>query len=978
MYTPDQYARAKAQVSNAPPERAAQIRARIAAYEESLPTKDRPGKLVGFLDASPEPAAALDPLTVKKQLEGLKPPDTATEAQTASVIANAPPEHADPNIDYTLPNASGRKDLAAPPEYVAKNPLNGIKHVALATLGDPLDGPGAGTYQEPSAEQFMNDQRALLKARGIPEDPNNQQFQDQFAEYKDRKWQQAYEKAAAADQPLTRAEYVDHSRSWDTLKTALEAAPDLASTFAKGFARAATLHATDALAAGSDKLTGRDDVGADRAQTERNPLTEAAGELVGAARPSGPLASLTEGAANAGAKVIPGAAGRIAGSALGGAVAGEADNLGRSVAQGLGDVAHGRSTESAKDNFTSHLLGSGLIGSGFGALGGIATEGAMAGRRALRTSDVGREVNALEQGGGATGLVRGVTPPKAVAENIEAARPPLPGESKLNLEATPTDLAAGKLHEPLTAQNAKDNTEFRARAEKENAQAYAADPNLQQPKPMTKTADAVVDLIKARSLPEAEGKAIPGAEDALPARNNKPFIDLAKKLFKPRLVTSVEAADAARATGGRVISLADAEELGLPVSAMQHEPDLETGVPHDAPPIPDEPGAPAGSTREELFGAADKPTPWDGKDLGPRAGRAKPPPAPEPGSDWDSRGRQEARFEHVRGKQRVPLPGETYLPKPTDDVTRVSNSPPVPMPSPTPSAPTGPPPELMPSSPAAATARAAGLPDDQLRVVLDPRSFDAKKYEEIISALDDAAKAGRAGADVDPAWKDFQRAVRQDREQFSQSWADLKDKHYREQLELEQRAGHANIAKGNKPYSEMDPNAQKAFAGSLPKYGTPAASKDQNDAYRALADAAGPKVRAELETLRAQTAYESLKTKATPNLRESAGAGGATTRIGGLGTATKLRADAAARGISRGPKGLPPIDPKTLSPELLALIRQGNPIAREYRPSGTMANMFSMGKGSLGLKAGSVYNSLTADEQKRLQGLLDATAKEAK
>jgi hypothetical protein len=113
-------------------------------------------------------------------------------------------------------------------------------------------------------------------------------------------------------------------------------------------------------------------------------------------------------------------------------------------------------------------------------------------------------------------------------------------------------------------------------------------------------------------------------------------------------------------------------------------------------------------------------------------------------------------------------------------------------------------------------------------------------------------------------------------------------------------------------------------------------------------------------------------------MRESAGAGGATTRIGGLGTAAKLRADAAARAVSRGPKGLPPIDPNTpISPALLKLIREGNPIAREHTAAGVMSNMFSMGKGSLGLKAGSVYNSLTPDEQKKLAGLLAAT-KEAR
>lgn len=1001
MYTPDQYARAKAQVDQAPADKQAILRQRMGEYEATLPNAERPGKLTGFLDAGPE----------GPNVPALPPESSVYKFPALGEQVNAPGAP-DPNIDLSLPNASKLKQFSAPAEYVAKNPLNGVKHIAAATLGDPLDGPQANTYREPSQEQFVNDQGALLKARGIPFDPRDERFADQFAEYKDRKWQQAYQKAAAADLPLTRAEYVQHSGAWDKLKDAVVDAADMGSAFAKGYARAATLHGTDVLAAVSDKLSGRDDVGSDRAQTERDPYAEGAGELAGATRTGGPLASITEGAASIGAKIIPGAAGRIAGAALGGAVAGEAENAARSVAQGLGDMAHGRSGESAKDNFTSHLLGSGLIGGGLGAVGGVAAEGAGAVRKWVRpgTGDLAREIKANDLGGGATDVIRGVVPSKAVAANIETARPPLPGElNKPNLETTPQNVAAQKLHEPLTAQNAKDNADFTARAERENAAAYAADPNLQQPKPARNIVDSIIDTIKKRSREET-GAEIPSPDEALVAHDNKPLVSLLRQATKAKVVTAVEAANEAQATGGRVVTLGEAKALGYSVSP--HTPDPETGVPPDAPAIPDEPQGPPGGSTADVFGRqADKPTPWNGRDLGPRAGRAKAPPAQEPGSDWDSRGRDDARFEHVRG-QRPELPGDVYVPtpnsnpsvpfegplpkfadpearalqryEPPDSSALAAKRPPLPGESLPPRAP---PPEAtdyaetksgtwspITATPAAKTAQAAGVPDEQLRVLIEPRSFNAQKYETIISGLDDLAKAGRAQGNVDPAFKDFQRAARADREQFSPEWAELKDKHYRTKLALESRAGFANIAPGNKPHSEMSANDKKTFEGGLLGYGsTEPAKKSANDAYRALADAAGPKVRAELETLRAQTAYDSLKTKATPNMRESAGAGGATTRIGGLGTAAKLRADAAARGVSRGPKGLPPIDPKTLSPELLALIRQGNPIGREYKPVGAMANMFSMGKGALGLKAGSVYNSLTPAEQKRLDGLLEAT-----
>lgn len=1068
------------------------------------------------------------------------------------------PAELDTTRDGNLPNASKLKTLAAPPEYVSKNPMAGLKHVALATAGDPLQGPSAGTYFEPSEHQFTADMGPVLKARGVF--PGSPQFVDAYAEYADRKWQQAYQQAQATDTPLTRVKYVQHSGAWDKLKDFVAQSADEGSAFAKGYVNGLAPGSVAATGAASDLATGRNDVDADREQAYRDPGAAAAGETLGAIDPRS-LLSKTAGVIGKVGKYLPGMIGRLGTAALAGAGAADVGLAGNAIGQGLGDAAHGRSLDDAKSSFTSHLLGSSLIGSGAGVFGQLGAEGADAYRASLRRGQLGGEVGSLEAGGGATDLLRGIKSPKEVEANVEAARPPVPGENKQEPTGSALELQAGKVQGPIAKQNVDDYAEFKQRAAAENQAEIDRDPNLREPKPTKATANAVVDLVKARTQPEGRDvEFLPGASQSLPGRNNGPFIDLAKKFWKPRLALGIDAAQAARANGGRVVSMADAEALGYPIKDLRAGTAMNAeGVPNGAPEIPDEPvdvtkalpryskdqlasgsgdvgdaspeqaeaikrytfgkrnpgdtdlidsylqAAPVSplphvyrgialpaddaadflangtfdtgatptsvssdpitarsfaarnqnpgdvaitlklkhtsarnvqpfadkqvsvekelmlpsrrkfeieskvrdpsnpdgwivtarevpsepgnaSTTEEVFGRpADKLTPGPTSLLKPRPGRAFKTPTGPVGSDW---------FDQAKAAETVALNSGDYA---VDDPFAAQRSgsgksPPADTPT-TPDAsaepgspsvrPNGPPSELRPPPlppPSGPKAR-PGVPDSEYRVVLEPREYNAADFEKLVEALDDAAKADRKGAHVDPAWKDFQRSIRQDREQFGQRWVDLKAAHHAEKTALEQRAGHANLGDSPSTYEEMPANAQKSYNAGLVNFGSRGSAAESNAALRSLAERAG--VKSELETLRAQRARDALTEKATPALHEGVGVGGAFARLGGLVPAMKLRADAAARAVSRGPEGTSGFDPSKLSPELLSLVRKGAPIAREVKPAGPLLNVFSMGRGALGLKAGSGYNAtrdrgasaktLSPEETKYLEKLLAAT-----
>lgn len=575
MYTADQYARAKAQIGGAPPDARAILKERIGEYERYNPSHNAPTEgahaLSGETLSGPPQAGAIEP---KLSHESETKYSTPFEAGIVEPPAPAP-DIEDQALDTSLPNASKLKSLDTPPEYVAKNPLNGLKHIASATAGDPLNGPLANSYYEPSERQFQQEQGPLLAARGVQ--PGTPGFADAFAEYKDRKWAQAYEKAATEDRPLTRMEFVErHGLGWDRLKDFLANSYDTAGAFAKGLVAGRTLQGSKLIGAASDAMTGRDDVEADAAQADRSPWASLAGELKGAS--SGPLANVTKAATPFSTSASMGA--RIGGAAIGGAAAGEVDNLSRAVATGAGDVAHGRGLSNAKDEFVSHLLGAGAIGGVAGAVGHTLAEGANAYQKSV-AADM-PELAQLRRGGGDTDVYRGIRPGKAVAGNLEAAREPLPGEAKVSTGSTPTEVAVGKVREPMAKAHTDENAAAYERMGAEKLAAVEADQKLQEPVKARNAAKTAVDWVRSKLQP-GNGY-IPGMKlsvaQTTPGGDVSEAQKLAVQLYKPRLVTGPEAQAAAQANGGYVTTVEEAKRMGFDVGGLD-----DTGVPAGAPPI---------------------------------------------------------------------------------------------------------------------------------------------------------------------------------------------------------------------------------------------------------------------------------------------------------------------------------------------------------------------------------------------------------
>lgn len=1087
-------------------------RAALREYELSNPQHAVESTGIRKLEETEPEAKTLNVPELPAETQAPKPVD---KLQAFSDQVNTPVAGMDLTRDEYLPNASKLKSLAVPPEYVAKNPLNGIKHIAIATLKDPLDGPAAGTYYEPSEKQFQADMGDVLAARGIA--PGTEDYAQAFAEYKDRKWAQAYQQAEANDTPLTRAEYIERHGAWEKLKGALAEMPDVASAFAKGFASGGTLHATEAL-----------ETNADREQADRDPIARGAGELVGSMRTTGPLAKITKYAGGLASKVLPsGMFGRVASGAIAGGAAGAADAFGRSAAEAL------RGEPNAKERFIQALPGSTLVGAGFGAGGQLLAEGANAFQKST-VADM-PEIAQLRRGGGDTDIIRGVKPGKDVAANIEAAREPIPGEAKPPPEGNATEIAARKLQTPLTEANASAHSETHRAIAAEQDAAIAANPKLQEQLPANKTAQAAVDWALAKLQPEARPGYLPGVSkplsaEVLPGADIAEVQKLAPRLWKPRLVTAADAESIANKARGRAITLDEAQKLGLDIPGLSTELGPE-GVPLNAPPIPssvnpvdvlpryskdvlsgaagsataatpeeaeairrytfgkrnpgdvelinqylekapvsplphvyrglvmpadqaaeflandtfnigDQPTSvssdpitarsfvarnlnnagdvgitlklehssardiqpfandqvkvekelllpknsnfeivskhkdasnpgnwivvareiPAdqggASTVEDVFGTpAEKPGAFVGPVRGATPGRAKPPPAPEPGSDWDNPDEAKARFDWMYGN--TPSRAEAPAAKP-DDVTptRVSeNVPRLPRERwETPSSPSGPPSELrapVPPAPPSNGPPIGGIPRSEYRVILEPRRFDAKTFEEILGDVDRKAKAGSATAQPDPAWKALQRAIREDRSQFGKDWTDLIAKHHEQLNDVEQRSYHAGINE-KKPYSEMQGSSQQTLNGKLVDF---PGGADSQKALRELAAQAGPGVQHDLEVLGAQNAYSKLKGLANPKIGETLGAGGVSGHLRGLGPSVRLRTEALSRAVSAGPTGEP-----TITPRLAQFIRSNAPKPK-YLPG-----VGAMGAGALGLKAGSVYGS-TRDRGARAQTL---------
>lgn len=1009
MYTEAQYQQAKGLLGRVKPEHDAILRQKIEEFE-------RPN--VGQV---PKDVPDEAPLALPPEAPGAMPVGPKAQATLPSAAAyNAPAPESD-TLDMYLPNASKQKALDTPPEYVAKNKFNGLKHIALAigqtakdvTVGNAI-APGAGAvmgalrsraplsanmYYEPSENTFEKEQGPLIKARKLQ--PGTEDFDAAFAEYKDRKWAQAYQQAAAEDRPLTRAEYVQHSGAWDKLKDALASAPDVAQSFAKGVVNGLTGHlGTTIPAAVEDKLTGSNKLQENEDQEARNPVAETTGELAGAFTPFGPLARIGEAAGGAvrGASAAPGLLRNLAGSVAAGNAGAVADLAGRSASRGIEDVAQGGDTSDARSSFLQGLLPTVALGTGGAILGhGIAGAGNWAAKRITQGQP---EIAELRPGGADTHALWGVTPGKDVAANIEAARPAIPGEMKEMLPGSPnaTTIAARKLQEPLTAENAAAHTEAYQKIDAEQNAAFDQNPELQKEKPAAAAAKAIADWGLSKLRTEAQPKWWPGindklaADQALPAANLGPVRKLADKIWAPKLVTAVDAGGMANRYGGKAVTLDEARQLGVDVGSLSKGLGGE-GVPMDAPPIPVEPEVQEevmhGPSAQDVFGMpAEKPGEFTGPVRGPDYTRAKKSPVPVPGSDWyDERGAAEKFAVHNGGgkaedrfggwRDTVPS-GQPTPDTPTAPMAAEAPSAAAPSirPSGAPSALRTPPQPVASAASPSSGAAIGGIPESEYRVILEPRAFNAKQYETILGDIDKEAKYGQARGEADPQWKNLARAFRQDREQFGKPWADLIESHHQLLNSLEQRAGAAGFTE-KRPYSEMQPSSRDAVNARLEGYPGHADTKVAMSSLASDADARAQRVAAiageapppgvlhDLEVLGSQNAYTKLKGLAVPKIGEALGAGGMSGHIRGLGPFLKLRGESAARSLAAGPTGEP-----TVTPRLLDYVKRNAPRGK------FLPGMAALGGGALGIKAGVGYNAakdnLTDSQKQFLQKLIEA------
>ena len=979
-YTEDQYQRAKAQLPKLSPEDQKRIGEKIAEYESS---NLRPGEARGAEGEHPE---------VKLPVAEPKLSHASDHSLAAGLAAKqedpyaAVPEPVDDSRDQALPTASKLKALARKAEVVGSVPGT-LKAIALGTadkagfgvmpaMANSLADRFTGTsYYEPSVAQFTRDQAPLLKAKGIQ--PGTKEFDDQFDEYKDRKWAQAHDAAEAAGTPLVRRDYVNHDTlSWGKLGDVLAELGDGAAAFGKSFLAGRTLQASKLVAPIKDRLLGTDTQAEDAAQVERHPYLSMAGELKGAT--SGPLAELTKAATIPKLANSTSIGARVLGAGIAGAAGGEADNASRAVAAGASDALHGENgLRSAKDQFVSHLLGSGLIGAGFGAAGQGVAEVANAGQKAYLAGQPG--LGQLRRGGGDTDLIRGIRPGPDVAANLEGAREPLPGEDKAPFGGTPVEFAANKVREPLAQAHTDLNASTFERLGNEKQAAIEADPVLQRPAPVRATASKVVNLIQSKLQPDAPGY-LPGMKletaQIAPGGDVRDMGKLAQQLFKPRLVTAVEARNAAQANGGFVVDLDQAKQLGFDVTGKTLDSEgVPNGAPQDSGSAATEaaPEAPAGSSAEDIFGrAAEKPGPSPVDRLKPRPGRAFKTPVGEPGSDWFDKQKAAETVALHSGDYEVNDPFAAQRSKapasPTADTpTTPGGAPSVATPS---VRPTTPPVELRAKpSPAASQAQAAGLPQDHFKVVLEPQQYNAAKFEDILGDIDRKAGYAAAKGNPNPHWDEIARAIREDRKQFGPGWTDLIGKHHEELNGLEQRSAHAGFSE-DKAHPEMGANAQDRLQNKLRSFPDPNDVASQK-ALREIAAAASPAVQKDLEVLGATGAFQKLKGSAQLKAAETLGGGGLVGRLTGVGGFMKPRADALARGLAAGPTGEP-----TITPRLHAFLNQVAPSGPG--PKWLPGMVPRLGGGALGLKASVAYDALTPAQKKVLQGLLEQKTEGAK
>jgi hypothetical protein len=604
MYTKEQYEEARAKlndpaiVAEIGRERAERWQAHIDEYEAAheavvaAPDTAAPAastvtpvhpELAPPEEAPPAPA----PVGPPAPGPGLSAADEARLTQKPLVAPNenwtTPPAFAQSaNIDPSLHNASKLKRFNTPTSYTSKS-RSALGEIAANTARDPLDGPAANMYFEPTVEQFRIDMAPYLKAKGIQPGTHDELVSLQM--YQDVQWEKAFREAEKQDRSIVRSDYIgSDDKPWTQLQSFLGDKADVASAFAKGYASGGSLGLTSAL-----------HTDADRRQLQRHPAANLIGELRGGMNRK----SIPSNIAGFGTGVAGPVAGRLGRYALSAAIGGGgtvADIYGHAKSEELSDYLHGRKPdEEAKRLFGARLLGGALVGSGAGAAGEALAEGANWVRNYYRnpTSSFGVELRNAEAGGTATDLIHGLRPSSDVESALAKAHGGVPGSGKSVPMGVPVEYAANQVIGPVVNQHHVEKGALGELIDNETMQMLGSNPKLKQPLRIKNLTDYLYNEIIKRSRPRASPDEFAGDAEDLVAWNNRELKGVLKNSVKPHVELKINAPAAAARKDARAISIPQARAMGFDIEAPKIRQPAQLG------------GEPAGSPIETTMDVQD-------------------------------------------------------------------------------------------------------------------------------------------------------------------------------------------------------------------------------------------------------------------------------------------------------------------------------------------------------------------------------------
>jgi hypothetical protein len=585
MLTEEEYGLAKEGINDKSlsADEKAELQAAVTEYEAS---KQEPVAAASAApeqgDAPPEPPAAPDASAQVAEILGKDYGPPAPEAPEPNYIEPGPAPYGppeSPDVDSSLPNASKLVRLKFPTDHASKS-RSALGVIAQNMAVDQITGPSSTMYFEPSREKFQTDMGPYLEAKGIA--PGSREFENAYQIYQDTKWKEAYQNAVINDLPITRAEFAHGDTNWHEVENYLGKAADMGAAFAEGAARGYAGPARGLVLAGRDLLTGRDDVGAMRERAERHPYIGTAGAMAGSLVP-GSLFGKVAGKVNALAKPV-GMAGKLGMAALGGAATADADLLTNVAGSSIEDLIAGKpvNMEDVVSELPQKALLTTAVGAGSGLVGELVAGGAGALRKYLRSAAKPSLPNA-EATGSTTSLVSGVKPSEQVRDILEKARGPVPGEARGPIMETAVEHAAAPVLEPIINQQNRALSLAKIQAAGEKQRYVDFDPVLKnQTIEPTNVMDALFDEMVRRSKPTASAFPSPGDEVGAWDTNKKLF-DTYAKLSQPAVHLATEVPPGALRGGSKIISVAQARELGFDIQP----PNVRQAARPSRPPPPD-------------------------------------------------------------------------------------------------------------------------------------------------------------------------------------------------------------------------------------------------------------------------------------------------------------------------------------------------------------------------------------------------------